>query len=178
MQSFRQMDISTREHFDMGTFWLGDFSARGILAEEHFDTGKFPVPKIPHVEMFRCWKVHLPERPQRKTVHVPKCSHDETSMPKWLLPKSQVPKWWETKLKSSYPKVWIVSGAAQLPSKNMFSKSRALHCLQRAKKFLPIMKFWRYRKKVWVVPELSELLLAVIKVQLSHSVNWQPLPIT
>ena len=28
-------------------------------------------------------------------VHVSKCSHDETSVPKWLLPKSQVPKWWE-----------------------------------------------------------------------------------
>ena len=54
---------------------------------------KFPMPKIPHVETFRCWKVHLPERPQCPTVHVPKCSRDETSVPKWLLPKCSVPKW-------------------------------------------------------------------------------------
>ena len=43
--------------------------------------------KIPHVETFRWWKVHLPERPQRQTVHVPKCSHDETSVPKCSMPK-------------------------------------------------------------------------------------------
>ena len=30
------MDISTREHFDMGTFWHEDFFARGI-----FGTGTF-----------------------------------------------------------------------------------------------------------------------------------------
>ena len=33
---FRQMDISTREHFDMGTFPHEDFSARGS-----FGTGTF-----------------------------------------------------------------------------------------------------------------------------------------
>ena len=59
---------------------------------------KIPMPKIPHVETFQCWKVHLPERPQRRTVLVPKCSCDETSvpkwlLPKWLLPKCSVPKW-------------------------------------------------------------------------------------
>ena len=54
---------------------------------------KFPVLKIPHVETFQWWKVHLPKCLQRWTVHVPKCSRDETSMPKWLLPKGSVPKW-------------------------------------------------------------------------------------
>ena len=34
-----------------------------------------------------------------RTVHMP--SHDETSVPKWLLPKCQVPKRWEAELSSS-----------------------------------------------------------------------------
>ena len=49
--------------------------------------------KSPHVKMFPCWNVHLPEHLQCKTVQVPKCSRDETSMPKWLLPKGSVRKW-------------------------------------------------------------------------------------
>ena len=60
---------------------------------ENSSCRKFPVPKIPHAETFRCWNVHLPERPQCRTVHVPKCSRDETSVPKWLLPKCSMPKW-------------------------------------------------------------------------------------
>ena len=43
--------------------------------------------------MFPCWNVNLPERLQCRLVQVLKCSHDETSMPKWLLPKCSVPKW-------------------------------------------------------------------------------------
>ena len=53
------------------------------------------ISKSPHVETFPCWNVHLPECLQGQTMHVPKCSRDETSVPKWLLPKSQVSKWWE-----------------------------------------------------------------------------------
>ena len=36
LQTFRQMNISTREHFDMGTFRHEEF-----LAQEHFGTGIF-----------------------------------------------------------------------------------------------------------------------------------------
>ena len=56
---------------------------------------KFLMSKSPHVKTFQCWSVHLPECLQCQTENVPKCSRDETSVPKWLLPKSQVPKWWE-----------------------------------------------------------------------------------
>ena len=49
--------------------------------------------KIPHAENSPCWKVHLFEHPQHQIKRVPKCSHDETFVPKWLLPKSDVPKW-------------------------------------------------------------------------------------
>ena len=54
---------------------------------ENSSCRKFLVPKSLRAEMFPCWNVHLPERLQRRMVHVLKCSHDETSVPKWLLPK-------------------------------------------------------------------------------------------
>ena len=60
---------------------------------ENSSCRKCLVPKSPHVETFPCWNVHLPERSQCRTVHMPKCSHDETSVPKWLLPECSVPKW-------------------------------------------------------------------------------------
>ena len=41
-----------------------------------------PVPKRPHAETFLCRNVHLPKRLQRRTAHVPECSHDEISAPK------------------------------------------------------------------------------------------------
>ena len=57
-----------------------------------FQCRKVPVPKRPHAETFPCWNVHLPKRLQRRKVHMPECSRDEISVPKWLLPKCPVPK--------------------------------------------------------------------------------------
>ena len=54
---------------------------------------KSPCQKSPHVETFPYWNVHLPERPHGRTVHMPKCSRDESSVPIWLFPKCPVPKW-------------------------------------------------------------------------------------
>ena len=139
LRTFRQMDFSTLERFDMGYFRHREFSALGIFGTwtfwhidilapckaiwtfrhlcyyakmsmcrnvhvpkcplaEMFLCRKVLMPKSPNVEMFPCWNVHLPESLQRRMVHVPKCSRDETSVLKWLLPKSQVLKWWEAVL--------------------------------------------------------------------------------
>ena len=161
LRTFRQMDFSTPERFNMGNFRHGEFSARGIFctwsfrhrdisAPEPFGTwifwhlanqyGRFGtdilalvllcrnvhmpkcshsemflcrkilVTKIPHVEMLPCWNVHLPESLQCRMVHMPKCSCDETFMSKWLLPKSQVSKWWKAP-NSNYSTRAIISRA-------------------------------------------------------------------
>ena len=60
---------------------------------ENSSCQKVLVPKSPHVKIFPCWNVHLPECLHRQMVHVPKCSRDETSVPKWPLPKCSMPKW-------------------------------------------------------------------------------------
>ena len=60
---------------------------KGSFNNYVFRCRKFLVPKISHVETFQCLKVHLPERLQWQTVHVLKCSCDETSVPKWFMPK-------------------------------------------------------------------------------------------
>ena len=95
LQTFRQMDISTREHFDMGTFRHEDFSARGrfgtgtfwhgdISAHGHFGTVA-QVPKclcqnihialqgakISMCKMFRCRNIPVP---------VPKIPHAKNSL--------------------------------------------------------------------------------------------------
>ena len=90
LQTFRRMDISTREHFNMGTFRHRDFSAQGffsagtfrhgdILAHGHFVTvAEVPkclcqnvcaetsillckVPKYPCAKMFRCRNIPVPK---------------------------------------------------------------------------------------------------------------------
>jgi hypothetical protein len=68
--------------------------------------------------MFPCWNVHLPERLQRRMVHMPKCSRDETSMLKWLLPKGSVPKWsigtWAPNTSSGVEGAWGPRGTLQI----------------------------------------------------------------
>ena len=54
---------------------------------------KVPVPKKSSCRNVPVLKVHLPERPHGQTVHMPKCSRDESSVPIWLFPKCPVPKW-------------------------------------------------------------------------------------
>ena len=94
--------------------WAGMFHHWNILAlaplvpkylgAEIFQAVMSVVPNIPRaknstcrkVQMSKtllCWDVYLSERPQGRRVHVLKCSHDETSVPKWLLLKCSVPKW-------------------------------------------------------------------------------------
>ena len=117
LRTFRHRDISAPEHFST---WIFGTLKRDmdILAQtfrhlwycaempmcqnvpvpkcscaKNSSCRKFLVQKSPHVEMFLCWNVHLPERLQHRMVHVPKCSRDETSVPKWLLPKCSGPKW-------------------------------------------------------------------------------------
>ena len=78
-RNFRHIDIS--EYLGTWTFRHMDF---WHLAKQYGQ--KFFMPKSPHVETFPCW--NLQEHPQHQTVHMPKCSHYEKSVPKWLLPKS------------------------------------------------------------------------------------------
>ena len=87
LQTFRQMDISTWEHFDMGTFRHEDFSARGrfgtgtfwhgdISAHGHFGT-------VAQVPKCLCQNVHIALQGAKislcRNVQVPKIPHAENS---------------------------------------------------------------------------------------------------
>ena len=109
-------------YFGTWTFWpmdiLAPCKAIWMFWQRHFGTCA-TVPKYPRVEMFLCRKFFMPKipcaekspcrnvsvlkRPSAGTSaapngalapNLPKCSRDETSVPKWLLPKCSGPKWW------------------------------------------------------------------------------------
>ena len=88
LQTFRQMDISTWEHFDMGTFRHEDFSARGrfgtgtfwhgdISAHGHFGT-------VAQVPKCLCQNVHIALQGAKisisQNIPVLKCSGVEKSL--------------------------------------------------------------------------------------------------
>jgi hypothetical protein len=82
---FRQMDVSTQERFNLGTYRHSSTGAEMSVPKRPYCFArcqKFLVPKIPSAEKFPCRNIHLPERPQGQNVHVPKCSIDETSVQK------------------------------------------------------------------------------------------------
>ena len=119
MRNLRLRNISAQGHFSTRMFWwlanqYGHFgteiSVPVLLCQD------VHVPKSPCAEMFLGRKLLTPKIPLAKKSlcrNVPvlkslsagmsavtngahaKMFPDETSVPKWLFPKSQVPKWWE-----------------------------------------------------------------------------------
>ena len=84
LQTFQQMDISTRESFDLGTFWHEELSARGIFGtgtfrnEVKYTVAQVPkmsiflckVPKYPCVKMFMCQNISCQKVPMLKRSRV------------------------------------------------------------------------------------------------------------
>jgi hypothetical protein len=105
LRTFRQMDISTRESFDLGNFRQGEFSAQGIFGTMDISARDIlvlekiwhmdilapcksiwmfwhrhfdtcvSVPKCPCAEMFLCRNVHMP-----KIYHAKNSSHQKLPM--------------------------------------------------------------------------------------------------
>ena len=87
LQMFRQMDVSTREHFDMGTFQHGGFSARGIFGTGTFQPGDISAhgqvhsSTVAQVPKCLCQNVHITLQGVKisrcRNVQVPKSSRAE-----------------------------------------------------------------------------------------------------
>ena len=77
-KSVLKSNKSTAVLFELFDFRLSDSEKEQYVnASHHFGTWDFS-------KSLFSWRMHMPT-----------CSRDETSMPKWLLPKSQVLKWLE-----------------------------------------------------------------------------------
>ena len=87
LKTLRQMDISTQEHFDMGTFRHKDFSARGIFGTGTFRHGEISVHghfgTVAQVPRCLCQNVHIALQGAKismcRNVQVPKIPHAENS---------------------------------------------------------------------------------------------------
>ena len=103
--------------------------------------------KVPMSKTFPCWNVHVLNHSQHRIMHMSKCSHDETSALKWLMPKClEVVETFSHKY--NFRSLWCSSSNIQ---KMLFTPSGGFGCQNsHAKNFLVKIYPYKYNcRSLW-----------------------------